>query len=251
MAPYSDYPQKPIRSSRDKSVVDDAQGRDQAGSLPLWLRTLEKQPSLTDKFRHVKHHLKVLKDTEGLKVFALTAPHLGAGVSTCSSNLSLVMSWDFLDQRILLVDAQLNKPDLHLAFGAHPQPGLLEYLIDGQNLSLICQPTFRPNLDLISGGDVTRKVSSPFDLKRFTEFLEDVRQQYDFVLVDCPPVLEVSDAQIICGKVDGVVIIAEANRLRFEVLTACLNELKNHARLVGCILNKRQFFIPNFLYRFV
>jgi hypothetical protein len=77
MVPYSDYPQKPIRSSRDKSVVDDAHGRDQAGSLPLWLRTLEKQPSLTDKFRHVKHHLKVLKDTEGLKVFALTAPHLG------------------------------------------------------------------------------------------------------------------------------------------------------------------------------
>ena len=71
------------------------------------------------------------------------------------------------------------------------------------------------------------------------------------MLVDCPPVLEVSDAQIICGKVDGVVVIAEANRLRYEVLTACLNELRDQCRLVGGILNKRQFFIPNFLYRFV
>ena len=251
MATSSDYPQKTVQSSRHKSVVDDTQGRDQAVSFPLWLRTLEKQSSLTDKFRHVKHHIKILKDTEGLKVFALTAPHLGAGVSTCTSNLGLVMSWDFLDQRILLVDAQLKKPDLHLAFGTNPQPGLLDYLLDGRDLPLICQPTFRPNLDLVAGGDITRTVSSPFDLKRFTEFLEEARQQYNFVLVDCPPVLEVSDAQIICGKVDGVVIIAEANRLRYEVLTACLNELRDHARLVGGIFNKRQFFIPNFLYRFV
>jgi capsular exopolysaccharide synthesis family protein len=251
MASHKDYPSTPFRPLQDKFAVDVAQDRDHADSPYLWLRTLDGHPSLTDKFRQVKHHLNVLKTTEGLKIFAFTAPHLHAGVSTLASNISLVMSWDFLDQRILLVDAQLKKPDLHLAFGANSQPGLLDYLVNGQDLSLVCQSTFRSNLDLITCGDATSTVSSPFDLKRFTDFLEDVGQHYDFVLVDCPPVLEASDAQVICGKVDGVVIIAEANHLRYEVLSASLNELRDHARLVGCILNKRQFFIPNFLYRFV
>jgi capsular exopolysaccharide synthesis family protein len=251
MASHKDYPPTTFRSIQDKFAADVAQSRNHPDSPYLWLRTLDGHSDLIDKFRQVKHHLNVLKTTEGLKIFAFTAPHLHAGVSTLASNISLVMSWDFLDQRILLVDAQLKKPDLHLAFKVNSQPGLLDYLVNGQNLSLVRQSTFRSNLDLITSGDATLTVSSPFDLRRFTDFLEDVGQHYDFVLVDCPPVIESSDAQVICGKVDGVVIIAEANRLRYEVLSASLNELRDHTRLVGCILNKRQFFIPDFLYRFV
>ena len=226
-------------------------GEVQTDGPHLWLRTLDEQPALADKFRHVKHHLNVLRNKAGLKVFAFTAPHSQAGVSTLASNVSLVMAWDFLDQRILLVDTQLRKPVLHRAFGVQPQPGLLDYLLNGQDLSRVCQPTFRPNLDLISRGETPGMAASPFDLKRFGDFLEDIRGHYDFVILDCPPVLEASDAQVICQKVDGVVIIVEANRLRYEVLTACLDELSPQSRLVGYIFNKRQFFIPDFLYRFV
>jgi len=217
----------------------------------LWLRTLDEQTSLVDKFRHVKHHLNVLREASGQKVFAFTAPKSGAGVSSLASNVTLVMAWDFLDQRILLVDAHLEGPTLHVAFSAHPQPGLLDYLVNGQELARVRQTTFLPNLDLIAGGAASGPVSSPFDLKRFSDFLEDIRQHYDFAIIDCPPVLEASDAQVICEKVDGVVIIVEANRLRYEVLQACLDELSPQSRLAGCIFNKRQFFIPNFLYRFV
>lgn len=226
-------------------------GEAPAHGPPLWLRTLDEQPFLADKFRHVKHHLNVLRDASGQKVFAFTAPKSGAGVSSLASNVSLVMAWDFLDQRILLVDAHLDRPTLHAAFGANPQPGLMDYLMNGQELSRVRQPTFRPNLDLIAGGEASGPVSSPFDLKRFSDLLEDIRQHYDFAILDCPPVLEASDAQVICEKVDGVVIIVEANRLRYEVLQACLDELSPQSRLAGCIFNKRQFFIPNFLYRFV
>ena len=186
-----------------------------------------------------------------MKVFAFTAPHFGAGVSTLASNVSLVMAWDFMDQRILLVDTQMQRPVLHEAFGVQPQPGLLDYLLNGQDLSQVRQSTFRPNLDLIPRGETPGTASSPFDLKRFGELLEEARRHYDFVILDCPPVLEASDAQVICQKVDGVVIIIEANRLRYEVLTACLDELSPQSRLVGYIFNKRQFFIPDFLYRFV
>jgi len=226
-------------------------GEPPAPGPPLWLRTLDEQPSLVDKFRHVKHHLNVLREASGQKVFAFTAPKSGAGVSSLASNVSLVMAWDFLDQRILLVDAHLERPSLHEAFGTNSHPGLLDYLMSGQELSRVRQPAFRSNLDIIASGTASGAVSSPFDLKRFSDFLEDIRQHYDFAIIDCPPVLEASDAQVICEKVDGVIIVVEANRLRYEVLQACLDELSPQSRLAGCIFNKRQFFIPNFLYRFV
>lgn len=249
MTAYALRPRKPsLPLGKEKDVRETDLS---ANGTNLWLRTLNEKPSLTDQFRHIKNHLNIYRNTTGFKVFAFTAPHFQAGVSTLASNASLIMSWDFLDQRILLVDTQLKSPNLHVAFGANPYPGLLDYLINGHDLSKVCQPTFRPNLDLITGGEGSGIASSPFDLKRFSDFLEDIRQHYDFVIIDCPPVLEDSDAQVICAKVDGVVLIIEANRLRFEVLTACLDELTPQSRLVGCIFNKRQFFIPNFLYRFV
>lgn len=251
MAAYVPHGKPPFFPGDEVQRREAAQDEVQAGGPHLWLRTLDEQPSLADKFRHVKHHLHVLRTTAGLKVFAFTAPHSQAGVSTLASNVSLVMAWDFLDQRILLVDTHLKSPVLHSAFGVPAGPGLQDYLMNGQTLSRVCQPTFRPNLDLIPGGEPSGSASSPFDLKRYADFLEDIRGQYDFVIMDCPPVLEASDAQVICQKVDGVVVIIEANRLRQEVLTACLDELSPQSRLVGCIFNKRQFFIPDFLYRFV
>jgi capsular exopolysaccharide synthesis family protein len=251
MAAYAPQRRPPLFPGDETKEREVPQGEVQADGPHLWLRTLDEQPSLADKFRHIKHHLNVLRSTAGLKVFAFTAPHSKAGVSTLASNVSLVMAWDFLDQRILLVDSQVRRPVLHSAFGVQPHPGLLDYLLNGHDLSQVCQPTFRPNLDLITLGETPDVASSPFDLKRFGYFLEDVRRQYDFVIMDCPPVLEASDSQVICQKVDGVVVIVEANRLRYEVLTACLDELSPQSRLVGYIFNKRQFFIPDFLYRFV
>jgi protein-tyrosine kinase len=251
MAAYAPHRKPSLFPGDETREKEEVQKEAQAGGPQLWLRTLDEQPSLADKFRHIKHHLNVLKSTGGLKVFAFTAPHPKAGVSTLASNVSLVMAWDFLDQRILLVDTQLKRPVLDAAFGARPHPGLLDYLLNGRDLSRVCQPTFRPNLDLITRGETPDLATSPFDLKRFADFLDDVRRHYDFVIMDAPPVLEVTDAQVICQKVDGVVVIVEANRLRYEVLTACLDELGTQSRLVGYIFNKRQFFIPDFLYRFV
>jgi len=161
------------------------------------------------------------------------------------------LSRDFLDQRILLVDACPHRPSLHLAFGVPGRPGLLDYLLTSQDFPQVCQTTFRPNLDLVASGEASPEVASPYDLKRFLDFLEEARRHYDFVLLDCPPGFESSDAQVICAKVDGVVIIAEANRLRYEVLLAFMQEMGSQAKLVGCVFNKRQYVIPNFLYRYV
>jgi succinoglycan biosynthesis transport protein ExoP len=161
------------------------------------------------------------------------------------------MSWDLLDQNFLLVDTHLGRPALHRLLGVNPAPGLWEYITQGLTLTQVCQATFRPNLDVVVAGQPVAEVSSPFDLKTFSQLLAEGARLYDFVLLDCPPVFEDSSAKIICSKVEGVVLVGEANRLRQEVLRACLRELGETARLVGSILNKRELVIPPYLYRLV
>lgn len=235
---------KSFNQVRTKGSID-------GSSVPLWLRHLREHQSLTDQFRHLKRHLQSLKAEQGWKVFALAAPHRRAGVSTLLCNLGLLMSRDFLDQRLLLVDTCQQHPSLHLAFGVQLRPGLNDYLFNGVDLAQVSQSTFRPNLEVVASGETTAEVASPYDLKRFQEFVEEARHRYDYVLVDCPPAFESSDAQAVGSRVDGLVVVAEANRLRYEVLQAYIQEMAEQARLVGCVLNKREYVIPDFLYRFL
>jgi len=228
-----------------------SRGSPEGSPPPLWLRHLKEQPLLTDQFRNLKRHLQSLKAAHGWKVFALAAPHRRAGVSTLVCNLGLLMSRDFLDQRILLVDTCQQHPALHLAFGLNLQPGLNDYLFDGLNLAQVSQGTFRANLEVVASGEATAEVASPYDLRRFQDFMEEARGHYDFVLVDCPPAFESSDAQAVGGQVDGLIVVAEANRLRYEVLQAYIKEMEKQVRIVGGVLNKREYVIPDFLYRFV
>uniref|UniRef100_A0A7V4GAA7 Tyrosine-protein kinase family protein n=1 Tax=Desulfobacca acetoxidans TaxID=60893 RepID=A0A7V4GAA7_9BACT len=249
MAPPRDHdPLKPPPFTAEKAVFPRSEPEK---DLPLWLADPEADPALTDKFRRIKYQLQALKARENLKVFAFASPHGRAGVSTILSHCALVMSWDLLDQNFLVVDAHLGRPLLHRMFGVNPAPGLWEYVTQGQTLTQVCQATFRPNLDVVVAGQPVPEVSSPFDLRTFSQLLVEGTRLYDFVLVDCPPVFEDSSAKIICSKVEGVVLVGEANRLRQEVLRACLRELGENARMVGTILNKREMVIPPFLYRLV
>ena len=108
-----------------------------------------------------------------------------------------------------------------------------------------------PNLDLVTLGQKAKRVASPFDLQSFVQFLEEVREIYDFVLLDTAPILRASDSLIISGKVDGVVAVAGANQTRYEVMLEAKHLIEQNGKLAGGVLNKRRFVIPRMLYRFL
>ena len=149
------------------------------------------------------------------------------------------------------MDANLDCPQLQLTFHKALEPGLLDYLVDNLALKNIIQPSFLSNLDLITVGQTARRVTSPFDLQRFTQFLEKVREIYDFIVLDSAPVLRAGDSLIISGKVDGVVAVAGANQTRYEVMLEVKHQIEQNGRLAGGMLNKRRFVIPKILYRFL
>ena len=167
------------------------------------------------------------------------------------ANLGIVFARDLIDRRMLLVDANILNPSVHQLFNIPQQPGIMDYLLKNYPLNHILKQSQHKNLDLITIGEVVHEVSSPFELKRFTEFLAEVSKVYDFVLVDAAPPLQSSHSRILSTRLDGVIIVAESNATRWEVLLELRNQLeKDGANLVGGILNKRRFVIPKWVYRF-
>jgi polysaccharide biosynthesis transport protein len=241
--------QMPVLGSLE--LVEDMDGGAPGLGPPLWMKNPKDHPSLVGSFRTLKYNLELLKQSRGVKIVSVTGSDPQVGVTTVAANLAAIMAWDFGDQRILLVDANLDCPHLQKTFKKALEPGLLDYLVDRLALESIVQSSFLANLDLITVGEKAKRVTSPFDLQRFSQFLDEVRAIYDFVVMDTAPILRSSDSLIISGKVDGVVAVAGANQTRYEVMLEAKHQIEQNGRLAGGVLNKRRFVIPKMLYRFL
>jgi len=227
-------------------------GRHRSEDAPvLWMLEPQKYPRVLESFRLLENKAVTFKEKGNLKTFLLTGSEEKVGVSTVTFNLGLVMSLTLADQRILLVDANLSNPSLHLAFGRATSPGLMEYLFEGLSLTEIIQPSSLPNLDLICIGQFDNQVISPFDSLEFSNFLKEAKRHYSFILLDSAPALRSGQTRNISSKVDGVIVVVEANRTRWQVVSELKRQLESdEARLIGTFLNKRRFVIPKWVYRF-
>lgn len=219
--------------------------------VPLWMAEPQRFPAILESFRSLKAHLQFLAKSHHPLVIQFTGANRHNGSSTTASNLALVLAWDLVDHRILLVDGNLADPSVHQTFGLLREPGLLNYLTEEMDLQQVVQPTMRPNLEVITIGKPATQILSPFDLLRLATFLEEVRTRYDFVLIDSAPILGSSDSLTISTKVDGVIIVVEANHTRYETIISIENYLQDSAKLLGIVLNKRRFVIPKVLYNII
>lgn len=152
---------------------------------------------------------------------------------------------------MVIVDCDLERPACHLVFKLEPGPGLMDYLLERASLGEVIQLSLLDNLDLVTAGLTKRRVHSPFDLDRFAEFLAELKEYYDYILIDSAPALRSTQARIIAQKVDGVILVAAANQTRWEVVNELKRLLEDDSRVLGAVLNKRRFVIPKALYRFI
>jgi len=222
------------------------------GKPVLWMLFPEKYPDVTQSFRSMLNKISAFNENDKCKIFLMTGAHEKAGVSTITFNLSLALAFDLVEKRILLVDINISNPSLHSAFGYPVNPGLLDYLFGIRPLDEIIRTSDYPNLDLIPCGSIDYLAITPFDKTVFSYFLDEVRKQYDFVLMDAAPILKSTQTSAISSKADGVIIVVEANRTRWEVMTDLKQRLESDgANLLGSFLNKRKLLIPNWLYRYI
>lgn len=185
---------------------------------------------------------------EATRAIALVGCHTGEGVSTAAALLAGQLAKTG-EGRVLLIDANCLRPCQHVKFGAGLSPGLSDFGANGR-LGLACiQSTAVENLDILSAG-TSGQTLIPNALNALCDSLPALRRQYGAIICDLPPVLEQGPAMRIAGAMDGVFLVVEAEKTRREVANKAREALvQADANIIGVILNKRRFHIPEWLYK--
>lgn len=184
-----------------------------------------------------------------VRTLGITSCGRKEGVSTIAAQLAATAA--AMDEgSVLLVDANLACPLVHRMFDVDPSPGLSELLLDPAALTAYVQPSGIDNLELLTAGEPNGSLAKAFDTGRIREVLCAVEEDYHLVVLDMAPAGLQSAALRLAGLLDGVVMVVEAERVRYEVARRTKQLLQRAGASVrGAVLNKRRDYIPRWLSR--
>lgn len=170
-----------------------------------------------------------------IKTLLITSSQPSEGKSVTTANLAL--AYARAEKKTLIIDCDLRKPTQHKKFSVINNIGLSDVLVGNKALVLAIQ-SIDENLDILPAGSVVPNPAELVSSQAMTNLIDKLKAQYDFIVIDSPPALVVSDAQTLATKVDGVVIVAKAN---FSKKNAMRNAKKSlelvNANIIGTVLN--------------
>ena len=170
------------------------------------------------------------------------------GKTTCAISLACGLAGAGKG-KVALVEGNLARPSLHRAFGLEAGPGLADYLSDGRGAAEFVQETDYANLSVMPCGADAAKLADLFDAEVFRAKLASLRKHFDYVVFDGASVLDSSEACLMAGHFDGVVLVVECERTKWEVLDVAKETvLQAGGKVLGVILNKRRYYVPKILY---
>ncbi len=195
----------------------------------------EEQTYGTEEFRTLRSRLYQLREKQTLRKLLITSALPKEGKSFVAANLAQVMVRQH-GRRALLIDADLRGARLHQALGTTSTPGLSEYLLGECDEFAVMQRGPMENLFFIPSG---RVVSSPAELVangRLKFLLNRVEALFDWIIIDSPPAVPVSDAGLLANYCDGVLIVVRSNATPFDIARKTRREFRDDL-LVGVVLN--------------
>jgi len=200
------------------------------------------------EYHRLKHNILRLNSHRRLKVLLFCSPTEGEGTSTSLVYFAISLASD--GNRVLVVDANLRRPSLDVAFGVEREHGLTDLLLQRSPLSQVLKVTGFRSLSVITSGMFYRNRDMVLESDSFEIHREEMVKRADWVLFDCSAVNSSNDAVVLAPQVDGVVIVLEAERTRWEVAENARQRIKSaHGNILGVVLNKRRYYIPKWLYK--
>lgn len=179
-------------------------------------------------------HFATINNKSSMIMIAGTTP--GVGKSFVSSNLAAVTAQ--AGSRVLLVDADLRRGMMHHSFGLTEENGLAEILDGSSNIEESIKKTDIPGLDFISRGHSPQSPSEMLMSDKFKEFITKAKDKYDYVIIDTPPVLAVTDSSVIGRIADVTMLIARYRKTSHDELEDSMNRLNNAGiKVEGIIFN--------------
>ncbi|MBB3110571.1 capsular exopolysaccharide synthesis family protein [Paenibacillus phyllosphaerae] len=197
---------------------------------------LNPKSPVAEAYRSVRTNIDFSSLDTSMQVVMVTSATPGEGKSTTIGNLAVVYAQ--ADKRVLLIDADMRKPTVHHTFRLSNRVGLSSVISRQAEVKAAIQETDIPNLFTLPSGPIPPNPSEMLGSNRMTTLIDELRGQFDLILIDTPPVLAVTDAQIMATKSDGVLLVLEAGRVKRDMaLKAKQQMMQVKANIIGVVLN--------------
>lgn len=203
-----------------------------------YIVTKEKPLSYTTEcFQKVLINLDYVNIDGNYKVIQFTSSLASEGKTTFISNIAYLLGQR--GKKVCLVDLDLRKPKLNRVFQVPNQNGLTDYLSGKISYEKVVQHSDKLDIDFIVSGEKTTAIINVLEAHKLADLLKKLRETYDFVLLDTPPVIAVSDALYIAKNADGVIFVVAQNVAKKAFVKEAVQTLKrNNVDIIGTILTQ-------------
>jgi protein-tyrosine kinase len=203
------------------------------------------ESGLATEFRRVLHNLQNIGKSRELKTIMVTSSTLAEGKSTVSSFLALTAARKGI--KTLLIDSDLRRPSIHKLFGLNRDLGMAEFLSDGAAAKTIIKKTSLEKLDIITSGKAHPQPAEIFDPGAIGRLLSEMKFYYDLIIVDCAPVIPVSDPMLLAHEVDGALFVVRAGTTQRDVVRRASDILATGTnKVLGVVLNNTDSSLPHY-----
>lgn len=191
----------------------------------------------SEAFRALRTRIQFSRvNTESLKTILVTSSAPQEGKTTIAVNLA--GSFAHSKKKVLLIDCDLRKPSVHKLFGMNKTPGLIDYLIGSAKLKDVISSSEISNLYYLTSGTIPPNPAEMLDSQEMRTFLKQMREEYDLIILDSPPIIAVTDSEILTSMVDGTMLVVSSENTEIEMMERSVELIRReNTQFLGTVLN--------------
>jgi capsular exopolysaccharide synthesis family protein len=217
--------------------------------IPISQLLVDKKPNsiFTESFRNIRSNLQFISHEKGSKIISVTSTIAGEGKTFVAINLAGILS--ISDKKVILLDFDLRKPRIHLGFDTDNNKGISTILINQNTIGECIKHSNKNNFDFITAGPVPPNPSEIIMCEEKNKMLNSLKNDYDYIIIDTPPIGIVTDAMDNIQKADYPIYVMKANSSKRYFINNINNlfKEKNLSRL-SIVLNGIDLHVSNMKY---
>ena len=209
---------------------------------------MEKAPKSIDAeaYRSLRSNIEYSSFDDEYRVIVVTSSVPGEGKSTTSGNLAIALAQS--GNSVLLVDCDMRKPSIHKKFKISNAAGTAELLLRKKLFEEVANK-YNENSTIITTGKIPPNPSEMLASRAMTAFIEEMKKEFKYIILDTPPLQAVTDAQVLSTKADGVLLIVRAGSTKREMVFNSVDLIKKvQGKVIGTVLNGVENKKNNYYY---
>jgi capsular exopolysaccharide synthesis family protein len=202
---------------------------------------------ISEQYRTIRTNIQFSSVDQEVKTLMITSSGPGEGKSTTVANMAVVFAQQ--GKRVLLVDGDMRKPTVHYTFNHTNSYGLTSVLTKQLSLEKAVKDSPEKNLFILTSGPIPPNPAELLTSRAMEQFFEEAQDLFDLIIFDTPPLLAVTDAQILANKCEGTILVVSSGKTEKDMLLKAKELLDSvQSKILGVVLNNKKMDNTNYYY---